>query len=140
MSHPSMPSVDCENAKPVAEVTDFDDNSDSTELHKRSYKSFLWWLLPVSLLAGGALLWLILRGDSSSELGGATGGFGRATAIAKESRVEDSTGFVGQLEAQQGTVLQAKTEGRVTQIFVLSGDQVAEGDPIVQLSPERVAG
>ena len=136
MSHPSMPSVDCENAKPVAEVTDFDDNSDSTELHKRSYKPFLWWLLPVSLLAGGALLWLILRGDSSSEPAAP-----QAVSVElqrlQESRVEDSTGFVGQLEAQQGTVLQAKTEGRVTQIFVSSGDQVAEGDPIVQLSPDR---
>ncbi|MEO0405876.1 MAG: efflux RND transporter periplasmic adaptor subunit [Cyanobacteria bacterium P01_A01_bin.135] len=51
--------------------------------------------------------------------------------------VEDSSRFVGQLEAQEGIVLLAETQGRVTQIFVSSGEEVSAGDPIAQLSPDR---
>ncbi|MEO0409303.1 MAG: efflux RND transporter periplasmic adaptor subunit [Cyanobacteria bacterium P01_A01_bin.135] len=91
--------------------------------------------MPIAIAAGG-LLWFLLKGRSSPESPQPQAISVELQTI-QESTVEESSEFVGQLEAQQGTVLQAETEGRVTQIFVSSGDRVAVGDPIVQLSPER---
>jgi RND family efflux transporter MFP subunit len=55
----------------------------------------------------------------------------------RSTTLEDSSRFVGQLEAQQSLSLQAETQGRITQIYVSSGDHVAVGEPIMQLSASR---
>ncbi|AFZ45223.1 efflux transporter, RND family, MFP subunit [Halothece sp. PCC 7418] len=48
-----------------------------------------------------------------------------------------SSQFVGALEAKERVALQAETDGRVTEIFVESGEEVQKGTPILQLSAER---
>ncbi|GAB4199421.1 MAG: efflux RND transporter periplasmic adaptor subunit [Coleofasciculaceae cyanobacterium] len=53
------------------------------------------------------------------------------------STVEDSSEFVGSLEAANRVVLKPEVEGRVTQILVSSGNRVAAGTPIVQLRPDK---
>lgn len=53
------------------------------------------------------------------------------------STVEDSSEFVGSLEAANRIVLKPEIEGRVTQILVSSGNRVAAGTPIVQLRPDK---
>lgn len=53
------------------------------------------------------------------------------------SPVEDSSEFLGNLEAATRVDLKPETEGRVSQIFVTSGTRVAKGTPIVQLRPEK---
>ena len=51
---------------------------------------------------------------------------------------QDSSDFVGTLEAQDRVSLRPETDGRITQLFVAPGDPVNAGDPIVQLDPEQV--
>ncbi|MDR9404845.1 MAG: biotin/lipoyl-binding protein, partial [Halothece sp. Uz-M2-17] len=53
------------------------------------------------------------------------------------STLIQSSKFVGALEAKERVALRAETDGRVTEIFVESGDVVEKGTPILQLSPER---
>jgi len=53
------------------------------------------------------------------------------------STVEESSEFVGSLEAEQRVVLRPETEGRITDIFTSSGNRVTVGTPIVQLRPNR---
>lgn len=53
------------------------------------------------------------------------------------STIEDKSGFVGTLDAQQGVVLKPEMDGQVVQLFVESGETVAAGDPILRLSPDR---
>lgn len=55
----------------------------------------------------------------------------------QEAELEDSSEYVGTLDAQAGVSLQPEADGRVVQIFVSSGDTVAAGDAIMQLSPQR---
>jgi RND family efflux transporter MFP subunit len=50
---------------------------------------------------------------------------------------EDSTEFVGSLEAEQRVALKPEIDGRITQIFVTPGDGVGQGQPVVQLSPDQ---
>lgn len=50
---------------------------------------------------------------------------------------EESSDFVGSLEAEQRVELKPEVAGRVTQIFIGSGSAVAAGQPVVQLSPDQ---
>ncbi len=56
--------------------------------------------------------------------------------VLESSQVEDSTEFVGSLEALQRVVLRPEIEGRIVEIPVLNGDRVEKGTPIVQLRPD----
>ena len=51
--------------------------------------------------------------------------------------LQESSEFVGTLEAKRSVVLQTEIEGRVNQIFVESGDRVVAGSAIAQLRPQR---
>ncbi len=50
---------------------------------------------------------------------------------------EDSSDFVGSLEAEQRVDVRPEVAGRITRIFVSSGGAVSPGQPIVQLSPDQ---
>lgn len=51
--------------------------------------------------------------------------------------LEESSDFVGALQAEQRIELKPQVEGRVAQIFVSSGSAVTTGQPVVQLSPTQ---
>lgn len=51
--------------------------------------------------------------------------------------VEDSSLFVGNLEAKQKVSLTPQITGRIAQIFVAQGEMVAQGAAIVQLRPDK---
>jgi RND family efflux transporter MFP subunit len=52
---------------------------------------------------------------------------------------EESSQFVGSLEAQQKVTLQPQIQGRVRSILVASGQRVQQGTPIVELSIDETA-
>ena len=51
---------------------------------------------------------------------------------------EESSDFVGALQAEQRIELRPEVAGRVTQIYVSSGSAITKGQPVVQLSPTQV--
>ncbi len=55
----------------------------------------------------------------------------------KQAIVEESSEFVGSLEAQQRAILRAETDGRIIEIFAQPGDRVSAGEPIAQLRLDR---
>jgi RND family efflux transporter MFP subunit len=50
---------------------------------------------------------------------------------------EESSDFVGSLEAEQRIELTPEVAGRVTQVLISSGSAVTQGQPVVQLSPDQ---
>jgi RND family efflux transporter MFP subunit len=50
---------------------------------------------------------------------------------------EESSDFVGSLEAEQSIELKSEVAGRVTQVLISSGGAVTQGQPVVQLSPDQ---
>ncbi|MBD2090061.1 efflux RND transporter periplasmic adaptor subunit [Microcoleus sp. FACHB-1515] len=58
-------------------------------------------------------------------------------AAVQTGRVQEATEFVGNLTSRNAVELSPEIEGRVTRIFVQAGDRVAQGTPIVLLSPDR---
>ena len=49
----------------------------------------------------------------------------------------ESSEFIGALDAPNGVTLRPEVEGRITEIYVTSGESVQAGAPVVQLSPDR---
>ncbi len=50
---------------------------------------------------------------------------------------EESSDFVGSLEAEQSIELRSEVAGRVTQVLISSGGAVTRGQSVVQLSPDQ---
>jgi RND family efflux transporter MFP subunit len=69
------------------------------------------------------------------------GGAGQALPVKvqalESSPVEESSEFVGTLEASQKVTLKPQTQGRIEKIFVSNGARVAQGTPIVSLSIDQ---
>ncbi|NJR64251.1 MAG: efflux RND transporter periplasmic adaptor subunit [Leptolyngbyaceae cyanobacterium CRU_2_3] len=55
----------------------------------------------------------------------------------KTSTIQESSEFVGSLEAQNRVALRPVVEGRLVQIFVSPGQAVAIGDPIAELKADQ---
>ncbi|MDJ0704617.1 MAG: efflux RND transporter periplasmic adaptor subunit [Leptolyngbyaceae cyanobacterium MO_188.B28] len=122
---------------PESQATVVSQSSDSLPQSSQQ-NSWIWTMFALLLLAGGgALIW---RQFNS---GGPPQGFGPPQSVpVKIQRIEtvevkDSSEYVATLEAQERVSLRPEATGRVTQIFVTSGETVQPGDQIVQLSAER---
>ncbi|MBE7383233.1 MAG: efflux RND transporter periplasmic adaptor subunit [Leptolyngbya sp. SIO1E4] len=98
------------------------------------------WLLAgglgLLLLGGGFIVWRLMGARGGPPMGMPPG-----VAVGLEpvqvGQVQDSSEFLGSLEAETGVVLQPEVSGRVTQVFVSSGERVDPGTPIVLISPDR---
>jgi RND family efflux transporter MFP subunit len=77
---------------------------------------------------------------------GASGGAGAPPAFppttvqieaAKASPIADATEYVATLTSLRSTTIHPQIDGQITQIFVKSGDRVAQGDRLMQIDAER---
>lgn len=59
------------------------------------------------------------------------------TQALQSGSLEDSSEFIGSLEAEQRVELRAEVAGRITQIAVASGSGVSPGQAVVQLRPDQ---
>jgi RND family efflux transporter MFP subunit len=100
------------------------------------------WLLAGSIgilvLGGGFVGWRLI----APRLGGPPmTGMPPGVAVTLESvqtgQVQNSSEFIGRLEAQSAVALQPEVSGRVVQVYVSAGDRVTPGTPILLISPEQ---
>jgi len=102
----------------------------------RSPRSWLKLLALGLLVAGvGVVVWKALSGGEQ-EMPGSPAVPVKVERLQEES-IEDSSEYIGTLDSQTGVSLQPEADGRVIQVFVSSGDVVAAGDPIMQLSANQ---
>jgi RND family efflux transporter MFP subunit len=57
----------------------------------------------------------------------------------KETPIEIASDFISTVRSLNSTTIQSQVDGRVTKIYVKSGDQVRIGTPLVQIDPEKEA-
>jgi RND family efflux transporter MFP subunit len=85
------------------------------------------------------------RGAAPAAGGGAQGRGGPPPAAGvtvvtlQETPIELSSDFISTVRSLNSTTIQPQVDGRVTKIFVQSGDQVRAGAPLVQIDPEKEA-
>ncbi|MGB7218245.1 MAG: efflux RND transporter periplasmic adaptor subunit [Vicinamibacterales bacterium] len=58
-------------------------------------------------------------------------------ADARTIPIEDTTEYVATLKSIRSTTIQPQIDGQITQIFVKSGDMVADAAPLFQIDPRR---
>lgn len=92
--------------------------------------------LGVLLLGGGLAYWRF--GSQGQQQMGMPPGVPVTLEPVQTGSVQDSSEFLGSLEAQTGVVLQPEVSGRVAQVFASAGDRVNPGQPIALISPDRI--
>ncbi len=96
---------------------------------------------PAAMLLSGLLGLLLLTGcrqqGPAPGLAAPPQGVPVKLAAVEAMTLQERSEFVGTLEAKRSVVLQPEIDGRVSQIFVESGDRVGAGTAIAQLRPQR---
>ncbi|MEL6938984.1 MAG: efflux RND transporter periplasmic adaptor subunit [Cyanobacteria bacterium J06598_1] len=130
----SAPSVE---VSPV-EVSDRQTTSAPISLGNDRPRRSWWGVFAALLLAGGLgfIVWRTFIRSGGPAMQGPPPSPVEMERL-QEKSLENSAEFVGTLDSQAGVSLQPEADGRVVQIFVSSGDFVAAGDPVMQLSPQR---
>lgn len=103
------------------------------------------WLLPLVallLLVGGGFGWYFFQRSQKPQTAEAPSAAQPQAVPVKLTTVEiatvqDSSEFVGALQAPRSVEMKPEIEGRVSQILVLEGDRVVAGTPLIQLSQEK---
>lgn len=113
--------------------------SPDTNRQRRPARWLIAGGLGILLLGGGWVVWQVvlprlLGGPPAQQM---PPGVPVTLAPVQSGRIEDSSQFLGSLEAQSGVALQPEVSGRVTQVYLSSGETVSAGTPIVLISPER---
>ncbi|MEM9162061.1 MAG: efflux RND transporter periplasmic adaptor subunit [Cyanobacteria bacterium P01_F01_bin.4] len=112
----------------------------SSPSSSQARKGNLWLMLAAFLvvLGGGFALWRVLGSRA-----GAPQGMPLSQAVPvtlerlQNGMHQDSVSYVGTLDSQAGVLLQPEADGRITRVYVSSGDRVTAGDAIMELSADR---
>ncbi|MDZ8053267.1 MAG: efflux RND transporter periplasmic adaptor subunit [Aulosira sp. ZfuVER01] len=96
-------------------------------------------LAALLLLGGGtAIVWrLVTPQHQAAAPNNAPPGVRVKVAPVQTGTIEESSDFIANLESRRSVRLQPRIQGQVTQIFVRSGDKVAQGTPIIQVDPRQ---
>ncbi|MBD2163039.1 efflux RND transporter periplasmic adaptor subunit [Calothrix membranacea FACHB-236] len=95
-------------------------------------------LAALLLLGGAALVWrLVTPQQPTAQTNAQPPGVRVKLAPAQTGTIQESSDFIANLESRRSVRLQPRIQGQVTQIFVRSGDKVAEGTPIIQVDPRQ---
>src|ERR1700687_494374 len=95
--------------------------------------SFL--IMPTVLLC--SLLGTTACGNSKDAKAAAPQAMPVKVQTAKAQKVDDTTDYVATLKSRDSAVVMPQVEGIITQIFVHSGERVADGAPMVQIDPQK---
>ncbi|MCC5606500.1 efflux RND transporter periplasmic adaptor subunit [Nostoc sp. CHAB 5834] len=147
MSHSEFPDSSLPIETEQASVND--SNQESQPLPERSPKppqKRRWPLLLgiILLIAGVGFGWRWWQTTNASNAppGGPTAGQPMAIpvklATVETETVQESSEFIGSLEAPRSAIIKPQVEGRVTQIFIQEGNRVQQGQVIISLQSDDV--
>ena len=95
-------------------------------------------LLPSWLLTlVGMLLFSVACGNSKTAKAADAQAMPVQVKTATLQKVDDTTEYVATLKSRDSAVVMPQVEGIITQIFVHSGDHVANGAPLMQIDPAK---
>ncbi len=92
-------------------------------------------ILPGALLA--AILFATACRNSNAAKAGGPQAMPVHVRTARTQKVDDTTDYVATLKSRDSAVVMPQVEGIITQIFVHSGERVADGAPMMQIDPAK---
>jgi RND family efflux transporter MFP subunit len=92
-------------------------------------------ILPGAFLA--ALLFATGCDKSNAAKAGGPQAMPVQVRTARAQKVDDTTDYVATLKSRDSAVVMPQVEGIITQIFVHSGERVADGAPMMQIDPAK---
>ncbi|BAZ10446.1 RND family efflux transporter MFP subunit [Calothrix sp. NIES-4071] len=147
MSHSELPdSVTTEQPA----VTDASSQQESEllpvqEQSKKRQKQRWSWILFIIFLIGGGLSWRwwqTSRASNAPPTSGAAAGKPMATSVkladVETGTVQESSVFIGTLEAPRSVTIKPQIEGRVNEILSREGGRVQQGQTIISLQSDDV--
>ena len=115
----------------------YNDSEPSSPKKPHLRKWWSWLLVAFVALLGGGLTWyFVLRNDSGSAQQQARK-FPVNVQKVETDLFENSSDFIGALDAQQRVTLRPETTGRIVRIFARSGQFVKAGTPVMELRLDR---
>lgn len=101
----------------------------------RKKRRWLWLLLFVILLGGGVFAWRMMVGEEQKPTGqnAQPPKVPVQLATVESGIIEDRDEYVARLESRNSVNLQPQVQGRITNIFVNSGDNVQQGSALMQI-------
>ena len=120
---------------PEIVTVDNDNEPEKSPEPPRKKRWWLWLLLAAILAGGGVLAWRMMSGGEQKPAGqnAQPPKVPVKLATVQSGIIEDRDEYVARLESRQAVTLQPQIQGRITKIFVNSGDEVQVGNPIVQI-------
>jgi RND family efflux transporter MFP subunit len=101
----------------------------------RFFATMSLWILSGVVLC--ALLLTAACGKSKEAKADAPQAMPVKVQTAKAQKVDDTTEYVATLKSRDSAVVMPQVEGIITQIFVRSGERVADGAPMMQIDPAK---
>jgi len=147
MSHSEFPDSPLPIETEQASVND--SNQESQPFPERSPKppqKRRWPLLLgiVLLIAGVGIGWRWWQSTNASNAPPGGPGAGQPMAIpvklatVQTETVQESSEFIGSLEAPRSAIIKPQVEGRITQVFIQEGNRVQQGQVIISLQSDDV--
>ncbi|MEA5596012.1 efflux RND transporter periplasmic adaptor subunit [Rivularia sp. UHCC 0363] len=119
---------------PETVIVDNENEPEKSPEPPRKKRWWLWLLLTVLLLGGGVLAWRMMsEGEQKPAAQNAQPPVPVKLATVESGTIEDRDEYVARLESRQAVTLQPQIMGRITKIFVNSGDEVKEGNAVMQI-------
>ena len=92
-------------------------------------------ILPIAVLA--AIVFTTACGGSNDAKAAGPQAMPVKVQTAKDQKVDDTTDYVATLKSRDSAVVMPQVEGIITEIFVHSGEPVANGAPLMQIDPAK---
>ena len=121
---------------PEIVIVDKENEPEEPSEPPRKKRWWIWILLALLLLGGGGFLaWRTIseRQQKSSQQNARPKEVRVELAAVQSGIIENRDEYIARLESRRSVTLQPQTQGRITKIFVNSGDEVQEGNPIMEI-------
>ncbi|MBV6621804.1 MAG: efflux RND transporter periplasmic adaptor subunit [Rivularia sp. (in: Bacteria)] len=106
----------------------------------RKKRWWFWLLLALLLLGGGGFVAYRMMSGAEQKPAGQNPQARKVPvklAAVQSGIIEDRDEYIARLESRRSVTLQPQTQGRITKIFVNSGDSVQPGNPIIQIDSRQ---
>ena len=129
-------SLPAESLPPDTAIIDDEKELKENPEPPRKKRWWFWLLLAALLLGGGGILAVRMMSGGEQQPAGQNPQNRKVPvklATVESGVIEDRDEYIARLESRRSVTLQPQTQGRITKIFVNSGDDVQPGNAIMQI-------